>query len=153
VARAARALGAVVMEGTKVEALARQGDGFRIATTRGTVTCDWVVNAAGAWGAGIAAMFDETVPLFAAGPPQFVTEPLPRFILPSVQAVDGSIILRQVARGNVVAAGYPRGLSDPLRNRAPVQPEKMLAGLRSMARAVPRLAGAHVIRVWSGIEG
>lgn len=153
VARAASALGAAVMEKTMVTALAREGDGFRIATTRGTVTCDWVVNAAGAWGAGIAAMVGEPVPLFAAGPPQFVTEPLPRFILPCVQAVDGSIILRQVARGNVVAAGYPRGPSDPQRNRAPVQPEKTLAGLRNMARAVPQLACAHVIRVWSGIEG
>ncbi len=153
VARAAHALGAQVMEATKVETIAREGDRFRIATTRGTLTCDWVVNAAGAWGAGVAATFGEPVPLFAAGPPQFVTEPLPRFILPSVQAVDGSIILRQVARGNVVAAGYPRGPSDMLRNRAPVPPEKTLAGIRSMARAVPRLAGAHVIRVWSGIEG
>jgi sarcosine oxidase subunit beta len=153
VARAAQALGAAVMEKTKVETLEPYGSGFRVRTERAVIECDWVVNAAGAWGAAIAAMVGEIVPLFAAGPPQLVTEPLPRFILPSVQAVDGSIILRQIARGNVVAAGYPRGPSDPVRNHAPVQPEKTLATLRNMARAVPQLASAHIIRVWSGIEG
>lgn len=155
VARAARRLGAVVLEDTEVLGLEPHGSGFRLRVTDGrTIACDWLVNTAGAWAPSLLAMAGEAaVPLFAAGPPQFVTEPLPRFILPSVQAVDGSTILRQVARGNVVAAGYPRGPSDPVRNQAPVQPEKTLAGLRNMARAVPRLAGAHVIRVWSGIEG
>ena len=154
VARAARALGAVTMENTKIAALEPHATGFRLRTDDGVVSdCDWVVNVAGAWGADIAAMLGEPVPLFAAGPPQFVTEPLPRFILPSVQAVDDSVILRQVARGNVVFAGYPRGPSDPVSNRAHVQPEKTLAGLRNMVRAVPALASAHIIRVWSGIEG
>jgi sarcosine oxidase, subunit beta len=154
VARAAAALGAEIIEHTRVLSVERRGEGFRV-TVDGdaTVTCDWVVNAAGAWAPAIAEMLGETVPLFAAGPPQFVTEPLPRFIMPSVQAVDGKIIFRQVQRGNVVVAGYPRGPSDPVRNRAPVQPEKTLAGIRNLVRVVPRLACAHVIRVWSGIEG
>lgn len=157
VARAAAALGAQVLEDTRVLALEPLRDGgFRLATDRdgdAAIECDWVVNAAGAWAPAIAAMVGETAPLFAAGPPQFVTEPLPRFILPSVQSVDGSIIFRQVARGNVVVAGYPRGPADPVRNRAPVQPEKTLTSLRTLARTVPRLSNAHVIRVWSGIEG
>ena len=154
VARAARALGAVILEQTRVEGIEPASDGFRVTTDRGQVfDCAHLVNTAGAWAPAILALFGETAPLFAAGPPQFVTEALPRFIFPSVQAIDGSIIFRQVERGNVVFAGYPRGASDPLRNRAPVQPEKTVAGLRNLVRAVPRLAAAHIIRVWSGIEG
>ena len=91
--------------------------------------------------------------MFAAGPPQFVTEPLPLFIAPSVQSVDGRVIFRQVARGNVVVAGYPRGPSDILRNRAPVPPAKTLNTMQRLGEVVPALKGAHVIRVWSGIEG
>ena len=154
VARAAASLGATVIEETQVVAVEPRGEGFRVVIDGGAaIDCDWVVNAAGAWATKIAAMAGDTVPMFAAGPPQFVTEPLPRFILPSVQAVDGRIIFRQVERGNVVVAGYPRGPSDPVRNRAPVQPEKTLASLRNLVQVVPALAGAHVIRVWSGIEG
>jgi sarcosine oxidase subunit beta len=70
-----------------------------------------------------------------------------------VQAVDGTVIFRQVARGNVVFSGYPRGPSDPILNRAPVQTEKTLQGMRNLASVVPGLAGLQVIRVWSGIEG
>jgi len=93
------------------------------------------------------------VPIFAAGPPQFVTEPIRQLIGPSVQAVDGTVIFRQVARGNVVFSGYPRGPSDPVLNRAPVQTAKTLVGMRRLCAVVPALTGAQVIRVWSGIEG
>ncbi|MGI9413798.1 MAG: NAD(P)/FAD-dependent oxidoreductase, partial [Hyphomicrobiales bacterium] len=123
-------------------------------TDRGlTVESDYLVNATGAWANEVAAMFGETAPMFAAGPPQFVTEPLPQFIAPSVQSVDGLVIFRQVARGNVVVAGYPRGPCDTVLNRAPVPPAKTLATMRRLGEVVPALANAHVIRVWSGIEG
>jgi sarcosine oxidase subunit beta len=112
-----------------------------------------VVNAAGAWALDIAGQFGETAPLFPAGPPQFVTEPVPYFIRPSLQTIDGSVIARQIPRGNVILAGYPRTAADPIGNRAPVPPAKTLAGMRGLARMVPALASASVIRVWSGIEG
>ena len=49
------------------------------------VSCGALVNAAGAWATAIAERFGETAPMFAAGPPQFVTEPLPYAIGPCVQ--------------------------------------------------------------------
>jgi sarcosine oxidase subunit beta len=154
VARAARRLGAEILERTKVVSVEKRASGFRL-TTDGDVTIEseFLINAAGAWALDIAKMFGETAPMFAAGPPQFVTEPLPYFIEPAVQLVDGSVIFRQVARGNVVVAGYPRGPSDPVANRAPVPPAKTLATMRRLAETVPPLAHAQVIRVWSGIEG
>lgn len=91
--------------------------------------------------------------MFAAGPPQFVTEPLPYAIVPSVQAVSGSVIFRQVARGNVIVAGYPRTAADPLLNRTPVPARKVLTAMGHLARMAPMLRGARVIRAWSGIEG
>jgi sarcosine oxidase subunit beta len=111
------------------------------------IESDVLVNTAGAWGSQVAAAFGETAPVFAAGPPQFMTEPLPYFIGPSVRAVDGRVIFRQVRRGNVVVAGYPRGASDAIANRAPVDPARILAAMHRLAEVVPRL------RVWSGIEG
>jgi sarcosine oxidase, subunit beta len=154
VARAARALGAEIFPNTQVVALERATEGFRATTSRDLVfEAPFVVNAAGAWGNEIAAMFGETTPMFPAAPPNFVTEPLPYFITSALQDAAGAVIIRQVARGNVIVGFYPRGPADRLRNRAPVPPAKVLLGLEHMARVVPMLRPAQVIRVWSGIEG
>jgi sarcosine oxidase subunit beta len=154
VARAAQRLGAEILENARVTEVHRNGAGFTVKTdTSGVIDCDAVVNSAGAWALNIAEAFGETAPMFAAGPPQFVTEPLPYRIVPSVQAVDGSAIFRQIPRGNVIFAGYPRTAADPVLNRAPVPPVKTLNGMRNLMTIAPFLKSAQVIRVWSGIEG
>lgn len=153
-ARAAARLGAEIREGVRVTDVRREGDGFTVELEgAGSLSFGAVVNAAGAWALSIAERFGESAPLFPAGPPHFVTEPVPYRIVPSVQAVDGSVIARQIPRGNVIMAGYPRTASDPVLNRAPVPPAKTLAGMGHLARTLPALRHAHVIRVWSGIEG
>jgi sarcosine oxidase subunit beta len=82
-----------------------------------------------------------------------VTEPLPHFIDPTVALAGGAMYLRQVARGNVVFGGGDRGLALVDEIRAYVMPENTLAAMERARRLVPALASAHVIRVWSGIEG
>jgi sarcosine oxidase subunit beta len=82
-----------------------------------------------------------------------MAEPIPYKVVPSVQAVNGSVIFRQIPRGNVIFAGYPRTAADPVLNRAPVPPEKTLNGMRNLVKIAPILKSAQVIRVWSGIEG
>ncbi|MCU4178234.1 NAD(P)/FAD-dependent oxidoreductase [Bosea sp. BH3] len=153
VARAALARGVEVRENMRVDEVARQGEGFLLTMADGSrLSCGSLVNCAGAWALEIAERFGETAPVFPAGPPQFVTEPVPYQIEPSVQAIDGSVIFRQIPRGNIILAGYPRTAADPVMNRAPVPPGKTLAAMRALARVAPMLAHCHVIRVWSGIE-
>lgn len=153
VARAAARLGVDIRENTRVTAVDRAGSGFTLTLADGgTLSCGALVNSAGAWALEIAERFGETAPIFPAGPPQFVTEPFPYLIGPSVQAIDGSVIFRQIPRGNVILAGYPRTAADPKANRAPVPPAKTLAAMKALARVAPVLAHCHVIRVWSGIE-
>jgi sarcosine oxidase subunit beta len=154
VARAAQRLGAEIVEHTRVTEVRHNGAGFTVKTDTGRVVdSDALVNSAGAWALTIAEAFGETAPMFAAGPPQFVTEPVPYQVTPSVQAVDGSAIFRQIPRGNVIFAGYPRTAADPVLNRAPVPPVKTLNGMRNLMKIAPFLKSAQVIRVWSGIEG
>lgn len=153
IARAAVRHGAVIHENMRVSAVDRSGGSFMLTLADGgTLSCGTLVNSAGAWAREIAERFGETAPVFAAGPPQFVTEPFPYLIGPSVQAIDGSVIFRQIPRGNIILAGYPRTAADPVNNRAPVPPAKTLAAMRALARVAPILAQCHVIRVWSGIE-
>jgi sarcosine oxidase subunit beta len=154
VARAARALGAEIWQGTRVTAVEPVGERFRVVTDRAfVVEAPFVVNAAGAWGNEIAEQFGETTPMFEAAPPNFVTEPLPYFITPALQDAGGAVIIRQVERGNVIVGFYPRGPADRVQNRAPVAPDKTLQSLGDAVRVVPALRGAQAIRVWSGIEG
>jgi len=154
VARAARALGAEIWQGTRVTAAESAGERFRIVTDREfIVEARFIVNAAGAWGNEIAEQFSETSPMFEAAPPNFVTEPVPYFITPALQDAGGAVIIRQVERGNVIVGFYPRGPADRVQNRAPVASEKTLQSLGDAVRVVPALRGAQVIRVWSGIEG
>jgi sarcosine oxidase subunit beta len=153
VARAAARQGATILENRRATAADREGDGFALTLADGgRISCGALVNCAGAWALEIAERFGETAPVVSAGPPQFVTEPFPYRIGPSVQAVDGSVIFRQIPRGNIILAGYPRTAADPQTNRAPVPPAKTLAAMRALARVAPMLAQCHVIRVWSGIE-
>lgn len=109
IARAAVRHGAVIHENMRVSAVDRSGGSFMLTLADGgTLSCGTLVNSAGAWAREIAERFGETAPVFAAGPPQFVTEPFPYLIGPSVQAIDGSVIFRQIPRGNIILAGYPR---------------------------------------------
>jgi sarcosine oxidase, subunit beta len=154
VARAAMTLGATIVENCSVTELREGGGAFSIDTDSDLkVDCGQVINSAGAWAVAIAEQFSETVPLVAAGPPQFVTEPFPYFIAPSIQAVNGTVIFRQTSRGNIIVAGYPRTAANSVAQNAPVPLAKTLTSMRHLSAVVPALRGCQVIRVWSGIEG
>lgn len=146
--------GVTIVEGEKVIGAERRGTGFRVKTEAGTVIdSELLLNCAGAWAPEVASWFGETVPLFVAGPTEMVTEPLPYFMVPTLQTVDASIVIRQVERGNVIVAGHPRGPADAINMRSRMAGAKTLVNLQKVADMIPSLAGVSVIRTWSGIEG
>ncbi|WP_395453438.1 NAD(P)/FAD-dependent oxidoreductase (plasmid) [Azospirillum melinis] len=156
-ADAARRLGAEIVEGCGPVDVSATASGFEATTHRGRFTADCLLNAAGAWGATIAARFGESVPMAAYGPQMGVTEPLPHRILPVVgmwSRAGGDGYLRQVERGNIVFGGgaerVPVAL-DPGHARA--DPARLPGQLRALVRLLPALADVTVIRTWSGCEG
>lgn len=156
--RAALRLGAQICEQTEVFDVAREAGVF-VLRARGrdgasiSVQSDVLVNAAGAWCGEIASRFDESIPVFAAGPAEMVTEPMPRFAAPVMHVVDGSILFRQTDRGNVVIGGHPRLSVDATTRRTRVPPEKLLTNLARLVAIAPHLRSSHIIRSWTGIEG
>lgn len=156
-ARAARRLGASIVEGMEVVAAAHDGQGFALdcRTADGTphqVRSQILINAAGAWAGPIAAAFGETIPLFAAGPAELVTEAVPAFADPVFHVVDGSVLFRQTGRGNIVIGGHPRLPVDAATRRTRVPPDKILTNLARLVAIVPHLRAHHVIRSWTGVE-
>jgi sarcosine oxidase subunit beta len=157
-ADSARKLGAEIIERAEVEKIIHTGSGFLVASSKGTFAADCLLNTAGAWGARIAAQFGEVVPLDARGPQMGVTEPLPHRILPVVgiwtRDKDHGAYLRQVERGNIVFGGAAERVAvdlDP--GHAAADPMRLPMQLRAVARLLPAIAQATVIRTWSGCEG
>lgn len=145
-----------IVEGAEVLAAERRDGRFRLRTgsrDAPEIAADVMVNAAGAWCGELAAMFGEDIPVFAAGPAEIVTEPVPRFLGPVIHVVDGSVLFRQTRRGNLIVAGHPRMSveRDSRDNRVP--PEKILVNLGRLAAIAPGLGASHVLRTWTGIEG
>ena len=152
-AHAARAAGADIRE--HAEAMSFDHDGARfVLRTRGglEVWARQMVNAAGAWGARIAAAFGETVPLEAIAPQMVVSEPIPYFIEPVLGMCGAGIYLRQIPRGNVIFGGG-HGIADADAGRSYVLPENTFEAGALAAALVPRLRHVQIIRVWTGIEG
>lgn len=157
-ARAAQRLGASILEGVEVVAAEHGAGRFTLCGrsrngAERTVTAEVLVNAAGAWGGALAARFGETIPLFAAGPAEMVTEPVPPFVMPVIHVVDGSVLFRQTNRGNVVIGGHPRMSVDAENRRNWVPPDKILTNLARLVAIAPHMRAHHVIRSWTGIEG
>jgi sarcosine oxidase subunit beta len=153
-ARAARRLGATILEHTAVTAVERDGAGFAVLGEQGVLARARVlVNAAGAWGGRIAQLFGEPVPIEARGPQMSVTEPLPYFISPVLGTTSAKLYARQVTRGNVVFGGGERVEVQMDPPRARVLPERMHGQWHELLRLVPGLRGTQVLRTWSGVEG
>ncbi len=151
-ARAARDAGADIREQAPLTQVSRDGDDF-VAVAGGTeIRAPWLLNTAGYWGGALAARFGEPVPVEPMSPNMMVSEPLPYFIEPNLGVVGGDVYLRQIRRGNVVFGGG-RGTADPEAPRSRPSAAAMVAAMAKAVALVPRLAGAQVIRSWTGIDG
>lgn len=152
-ARAARAQGAVIHENAAVEDVRHEAGVFVARTANGTtVRARRMVNAAGYWGARIAAGFAEPVPIAVLAPNMAVTEPLPYFLKVNLGVVGGDVYVRQIPRGNVIFGGG-RGEADPETLVSRPLPGPTFKAMRAAVALIPRLAGVQVIRTWTGIDG
>lgn len=151
-ARLARRLGADIREHAAVISVTRSGDDFETRTDRLEVESRFLVNCAGVAAGRIAKGFGEDVPLSPLMPNMLVTEPLPFFIHRAIGVCGGGIYIRQIARGNAILGGGG-GWGDADCKRSRPLTETSLTAMASALAIVPALAGGHVIRTWTGIDG
>lgn len=151
-ARAAQVLGAKVYEQSAMQSVEHDGTRFVVETIHGLkIKSPVVLNSSGAWSGELAAVFGDEVALTSGHPSMGVTEPIP-FILPwSLGVEGGNAYCRQVARGNVVFGGGPGRAVGP--NGARAATSTLLAQFTRITQLVPSLAGASILRTWSGTEG
>lgn len=148
---AALRAGADIWEDARVTHIEHDGERFMVQSSRGRIRAKYLINAAGAWAAQIAKQFGEVVPETTIHPQMLVTEAVPRFLSVSLGMQGGGIYARQVTRGNIVLGGG-RAESEQADFARPERP-KIATLLECATEVIPQLAGIHIIRFWSGVEG
>jgi sarcosine oxidase subunit beta len=152
-ARAAARLGARVLQRARVTAIVRRRDKVAaVRTTRGTISCRWVVDAAGAWGAEVAQLAGLSIPVHRRALQMLVSEPVPLRLRPVLGSAHRRLSLKQLPGGAYLIGGGWPGRVDPATRRTWLLPSS-LAGNAQAARAVyPPVVRARIVRCWAGIE-
>jgi glycine/D-amino acid oxidase-like deaminating enzyme len=163
--RLARARGARVSTGVTVTGFERAGHWPRrvvaVRTTRGSIACRYVINAAGTWAAAVAELAGVEVPITPRRGFILVTEPLPRIInrkvyaaeyVASTQSSDESL------QTSAVIEGTQSGtiLIGSSRERTGFDRTVSLDAMRTIARKAldlfPALAGVRIMRCYLGFR-
>jgi len=157
-ARAARRHGALVEERTRIIAVEKSGDDFRVESANQRLyKAPVLVLTTGAWASELSAQFGEPVPLVSWGPTMSVTEPVTYGIQPSLGVYTTvkreSVYFRQIPRGNIIIGGSTLAPGYPTTGHTFVRPQNTLAQLQEIRRLAPAIGQLNIIRVWSGTEG
>jgi glycine/D-amino acid oxidase-like deaminating enzyme len=148
----AKKLGARFRRGTDVQAIEREGSGWKVTTSRGEIRCSRIVNAAGPWAAQVAALVGVTIPVRGAPLQMIVTEPAAPTLGRLVAYAGRHLTLKQAASGAfMIGGGWTAGLDETQKLsralRASVEGNLWIA-----SRAVPALKDLHAIRIWAGMN-
>jgi len=146
--------GARLVEDCRVIGLERSGGGWQVHTTKGLFEAAQVVNCAGGWAAGLAALAGEaTFPLSPYAPMLAVTDRRP-VILPAVMGVLGQTLsLKQLHTGQFVIGGGVRAHANLEASRGEVDIPALAASMNLATTLFADITSARIIRCWSGIEG
>ena len=163
-AKGAKARGAKIIRFTPVTATTQRPDGgWDVATPKGTIRADVVVNCAGLWAREVAKLAGFELPLMTMEHQYFVTEEIPEIAalgrrLPSVADRDGEYYLRQEGKGLLVGA-YEKDGRFWMENGTPLDfghellPDDLDRISENVMRAcarIPALANAGIKRVING---
>lgn len=144
--------GATLWKNATVTGISRSNGAFEIATTRDTVSAKTVVNCAGAWAAGIAAMVGVKLPVEPLRRMLVPTEPFDRFphTAPMIIDMSNGFHFRPESRGFLLAWNDPEETPGYKTEFEPAFIEKIL--LRAADR-VPAFENVEVNpkRAWAGL--
>lgn len=150
-ARAAQRHGARILRQTAATGLVRDGGGWLVHTTAGTVRARRVVNCAGAAAGEIAAWLGLDLPIEAHPIQVTVTERVGAFVPHLVYSAADRLSLKQTAQGSVIiGGGWPARLH-PVTGLPVVSEESLLPNLRLAIEVVPAVARMRVVRSWAAI--
>jgi glycine/D-amino acid oxidase-like deaminating enzyme len=147
--------GAVVRTHAEVVAIQVDPDGgarrFTVTTAAGRIDAHRIVNASGAWAAGVAAMVGLAPSIRSEGLHLNVTEPREHVLVPMVQHIGRRLTLKQSANGTFIIGGGWPSRAEPAPRRYSTLWESMAGNVAVAVRVVPLLSDVRVVRTWSGV--
>ncbi len=146
----ARRAGVRFAAGIDVLALRPEGAGWLVQTASGAVHASQVVNAAGAQAGRIAALAGVALPMHGLVQQVIATEAAPPMLRHLVAWTGRHLSLKQSDAGHLLIGGGWPGVLDA-RGAAQVRRDSLEGNLALAARALPALAGVHVLRAWTGV--
>jgi sarcosine oxidase, subunit beta len=151
---AAEAAGARIIEHCGLRGLVRIAGGrWRVDTEQGQFTAAQVVNCAGAWGADVAAVVGEVLPLDVLALSMMVTSRVQHFVTPVVIGIDRPLSFKQSAAGSLVIGGGIAGKACLQDSISFTVMDRMMASAAATIEAFPALAPMSILRTWTGLEG
>ncbi len=124
---------------------------FTAKTNRGSIRCNRIVNATGAWATEISGTLGIKLPMGLSGLHVNVTEPRERILKPMVQHIGRRLTLKQTSNNTfIIGGGWPA--------RPEVFPRRYsnywnsAAGNAAVAvRVMPMLKDVRLVRTWTGV--
>jgi len=152
VRRAALAAGATIVPGAQVTAVERAGAAFRVLTPRGAIRAERLVNAAGAFAAGIGRLLDVEVPVFGAPLQMVVTEAAEPQVGGLVAHASRHLTLKQAANGNFILGGAWTAGLDPVHGHPRPLRASLEGNLWIAQHVLPSLRKINVLRSWAALN-
>jgi hydrogen cyanide synthase HcnC len=144
---AARSLGANIITHTEVTGIkVSSGSVTGVETKAGSIACDYVVNAAGAWAAHVGQMAGIEIPVYPVRGQIIGTEALPAILSACLSTND--CYIAQKHHGEIIIGSTTEEAGFDVS----VTPSAMKSLSAGAVRAVPFLKNVKVKRVWSGLR-
>jgi len=147
-AKAAQRLGVELFTHTKVVAVEALGDHFEVLTSRGTVRCQVLVNAAGAHSKEIGKMVGVDLPTESYRHQILVTEAVKNFFDPMAISFSGNFYMRQTKHGHFIMGQGDPDEKPQINYNVTYRFEKDMA--KKMTKIFPFLGRLRIVRHWSG---
>lgn len=150
--RRARALGATLLEGTRVRGIRPDGEGFACDSSRGLFRADQILVAAGPWSSELMRPLGVEVPIHLIPLQMMITEPVPRLLGPVLLGLSRKLSFKQVRAGGLLIGGGKHGHGDLSHREAWPSLSAIAGGARDATAVLPCIRRVEAVRNWVGLE-
>jgi len=151
--RSALAAGVTVHEGVGVGGLSHLQGTWRVAAGDRAFEAPLLVNAAGAWASGIAAMAGDEIPLETKASMMIVTERIAPFVRPTVSTVGRKLSFKQSSQGTLLIGGGQQARHDLEAETTEIDAERLAKQAAAAVAMFPGIARLRIVRTWAGLDG